>query len=83
MGAKKAMTLFDDSVDVGIIILTKTGLASNPRNGMAWSHLTEKTIIRLVPFTLVDKMYKGVPTAGIAQMLRESIFCKQRPPIPI
>ena len=39
--AQKAMTLFDDSVDVGIIILTKNGFASNARNGMAWSHLTE------------------------------------------
>jgi L-asparaginase / beta-aspartyl-peptidase len=39
--AQKVMTLFDDSVDVGIIILTKNGFASNARNGMAWSHLTE------------------------------------------
>ncbi|MFC1886409.1 isoaspartyl peptidase/L-asparaginase [Thermodesulfobacteriota bacterium] len=39
--AQKAMTLFDDSVDVGLIILTKNGFASNARNGMAWSHFTE------------------------------------------
>jgi isoaspartyl peptidase/L-asparaginase-like protein (Ntn-hydrolase superfamily) len=39
--AQKAMTLFDDSIDVGLIILTKNGFASNARNGMAWSHLTE------------------------------------------
>ncbi|MFC1515203.1 isoaspartyl peptidase/L-asparaginase [Thermodesulfobacteriota bacterium] len=39
--AQKAMTLFDDSVDVGLIILTQNGFASNARNGMAWSHLTE------------------------------------------
>lgn len=39
--AQKAMTLFEDSVDVGLIILTKNGFASNARNGMAWSHLTE------------------------------------------
>jgi L-asparaginase / beta-aspartyl-peptidase len=39
--AEKAVTLFDESVDVGLIILTKTGYASNSRNGMAWSHLTE------------------------------------------
>jgi len=39
--AQKAMTLFDDSIDLGLIILTKNGFASNARNGMAWSHLTE------------------------------------------
>jgi len=39
--AQRAMTLFDDSIDVGLIILTKTEFASNARNGMAWSHLTE------------------------------------------
>lgn len=39
--AQKAMTLFDDSVDVGLIILTKSEFASNARNGMAWSQLTE------------------------------------------
>lgn len=38
---QKAMTLFDNSIDVGLIILTKTEFASNARNGMAWSHLTE------------------------------------------
>jgi beta-aspartyl-peptidase (threonine type) len=39
--AQKAMTLFDDSVDVGLIILTESEFASNARNGMAWSHITE------------------------------------------
>jgi len=39
--AEKAIALFDDSVDVGLIILTKNGFASNSRNRMAWSHLTE------------------------------------------
>lgn len=39
--AQKAVTLFDDSVDIGLIILTKSEFASNSRNGMAWSHLTE------------------------------------------
>ena len=39
--AQRAMTLFDASIDVGLIILTKTEFASNARNGMAWSHLTE------------------------------------------
>jgi isoaspartyl peptidase/L-asparaginase-like protein (Ntn-hydrolase superfamily) len=38
---QKAITLFDDTVDVGIIILTKNGCAAAARNGMAWSHLTE------------------------------------------
>ena len=39
--AQKVMTLFDDSVDVGLIILTPNDFASNARNGMAWSYLTE------------------------------------------
>lgn len=38
---RKAMTLFDDSIDLGLIILTKTDFASKARNGMAWSNLTE------------------------------------------
>ncbi|MBU1344268.1 MAG: isoaspartyl peptidase/L-asparaginase [Proteobacteria bacterium] len=40
--AQKAMTLFDSSVDIGLIILTRDELGSNARNGMAWSYLTEK-----------------------------------------
>lgn len=36
-----AMTLLDDSVDLGLIILTSNEFASNSRHGMAWSHLTE------------------------------------------
>ena len=36
--AKKVITLFDDSVDVGVIILTETGYAANARKGMAWSY---------------------------------------------
>lgn len=39
--AEKAMTLFDNSVDVGLIILTHKKFASLARNGMAWSHLLE------------------------------------------
>jgi len=40
--AHRAITLFDESVDIGLIILTRNGFASNARNGMAWSHITEK-----------------------------------------
>lgn len=39
--AEKALTLFDNSVDVGLIILTHKEFASLSRNGMAWSHLLE------------------------------------------
>ncbi len=39
---KKALALFDNSVDVGLIMLTKDGFASGSRNGMAWSQLTEQ-----------------------------------------
>lgn len=39
--AHKAITLFDRNVDIGLIILTRNGFASNARNGMAWSYLTE------------------------------------------
>lgn len=39
--AQKAVTLFDDSIDIGLIILTKSEFASSARNGMAWSHITE------------------------------------------
>jgi len=39
--ALKAMALFDESVDIGLIILTQTQIALNSRNGMACSHLTE------------------------------------------
>jgi len=39
--AHKAITLFDKRVDIGLIILTQNGFASNARNGMAWSHITE------------------------------------------
>lgn len=37
----KAMALFDDAVDIGLIIVTKNEFAANSRQGMAWSHLTE------------------------------------------
>ena len=40
--AQKALDLFDDSVDVGLIILTKNGFAANSKNSMAWSHLIKK-----------------------------------------
>ena len=39
--AQKAITLFDDAVDVGLIVLTPNEFASIARNGMAWLHLTE------------------------------------------
>ena len=39
--AQKAMTLFDDSMDIGFIFLIKTEFASKARNGIAWSHLRE------------------------------------------
>lgn len=39
--ANKALSLFDDHVDIGLIILTKNDFAANSKNGMAWSHLTE------------------------------------------
>lgn len=35
---EKALTLFDDSVDIGLIIVTEDNFAANSRNGMAWSH---------------------------------------------
>lgn len=37
----KAMALFDETVDVGLIILTMNECAANTRNEMAWSKLTE------------------------------------------
>ncbi len=39
--AQKSLTLLDDSVDVGIIILTSNEFAADARDGMAWSHLAE------------------------------------------
>ena len=39
--AHKAIHLFDPHVDIGLIILTRNGFASNARNGMPWSHMTE------------------------------------------
>ena len=39
--AQKALTLFDDSVDVGLVVLSRTEFASNSRNGMAWSNIAE------------------------------------------
>lgn len=36
---QKALMLFDKSIDVGLIVLTKNGFASDSRNGMAWSQL--------------------------------------------
>ncbi len=41
---QKALMLFDKSIDVGLIVLTRNGVASDSRNGMAWSQLiTTKT----------------------------------------
>ncbi len=39
--AHKAIHLFDPRVDIGLIILTRNGFASDARNGMPWSHMTE------------------------------------------
>jgi hypothetical protein len=39
--AEQAIALFDNSVDVEPIVLTKNGFASSSRNKMAWPHLTE------------------------------------------
>ena len=39
--AHKAIHLFDPRLDIGLIILTRNGFASNARNGMPWSHMTE------------------------------------------
>jgi isoaspartyl peptidase/L-asparaginase-like protein (Ntn-hydrolase superfamily) len=39
--AQKALIVFDDSVDLGIVVLTRTEFASNARNAMAWSNVTE------------------------------------------
>lgn len=38
---RKALTLFEDSVDIGLIVLTSTAYAADARNGMPWSSLTE------------------------------------------
>jgi len=42
--AHKAITLFDQRVDIGLIILTRNEFASNARNGMPWSHITERKV---------------------------------------
>lgn len=39
--SSKALTLFDDSVDVGVIILTPTDFAASSKNDMAWSKIIE------------------------------------------
>lgn len=39
----KALSLFEDSVDIGLIILTKNQFASASKNDMAWSCITEET----------------------------------------
>lgn len=39
--AQKAINLFDDSVEIGLIILTENAFAANSNQGMAWSNLTE------------------------------------------
>lgn len=36
---KQAINLFDASVDIGLIVITKSQYAAHSRNGMAWSHL--------------------------------------------
>lgn len=37
---QKALKLFDDCVDIGLIILTQSQFASGARNGMAWAQST-------------------------------------------
>jgi len=36
-----ALALFDEAVDVGLLVLTQTECASGSRRGMAWSQLAE------------------------------------------
>ncbi len=38
--AQRAITLFDDSVDIGLIVLTKNEFAAQARSTMAWADLT-------------------------------------------
>ncbi len=38
---EKAIALFDDSVDIGLIIVTKEEMAANARRDMAWAHIIE------------------------------------------
>ncbi len=38
---KKALLLFDDSVDVGLIVVTAKDSSAGSKNGMAWAHLEE------------------------------------------
>lgn len=38
---KKALTLFDDTVDVGLIVVTANDSSADSKNGMAWAHLEE------------------------------------------
>ncbi|MDH5718232.1 MAG: isoaspartyl peptidase/L-asparaginase [Spirochaetia bacterium] len=40
VAANEALSLFDDTVDIGIIVLGHTGFSARARNGMAWSHAT-------------------------------------------
>jgi len=40
--AEKALSLFEETVDIGLIILTKTEFASKAKNQMAWAQLTER-----------------------------------------
>ena len=39
--AQKAMALFDNSVEIGLIVISKKEFASNARGNMAWSRLSE------------------------------------------
>ncbi len=38
---KKALSLFDDTVDVGLIVVTANESSADSRNGMPWAHLEE------------------------------------------
>ena len=42
--ALKAISLFEDTVDIGLIILTKEDFSAESRNGMAWSQKTERSV---------------------------------------
>jgi hypothetical protein len=38
---QKALTLFEDGVDIGLLVLTRSDYAADARKGMPWSYLIE------------------------------------------
>ena len=40
----KAISLFEETIDIGLIILTKDDFSAESRNGMAWSQITERLV---------------------------------------